>query len=231
MSEPNSGDEVEPGAVEAHRLPPPANGDSAAADGDIRAILPDAEARGLDAEATGAASVPPLESLEIGSSLAALALWLVLLSAGLSVSTQPYIDTIQDQQAASPWAVVKALFIIATCHTVTNTALLCCLAAFLGALGFRVLGVKTGAADGLDRRDAYVAAATRGFYVFLIVQSGSIMLSDQAFTNLTLEKYIRLAGLSSLLSFTVGYNPALFRQLMERVDRNFTSDAASTRPT
>jgi hypothetical protein len=57
------------------------------------------------------------------------------------------------------------------------------------------------------------------------------MLSDQAFTNLTLVKYVRLAGLSSLLSFTVGYNPALFRQLMARVDRNFASDPASTRPT
>jgi len=227
MSSSNAGDDVNLGAVEANRLPPPANGDSAA-NGDFRTILPDAL---TSANAAAGEPAPPLKSLEIGSSLAALALWLILLSAGLSVSTQPYISTIQNQEVAGPWAVVKALFIIVTCHTVTNTALLCCLAAFLGALGFRVLATQKGPADGNDRRAAYVAAATRGFYVFLILQSGSIMLSDQAFTNLTLEKYVRLAGLSSLLSFTVGYNPDLFRQLMARVDRSFTSDAPGARPT
>jgi hypothetical protein len=174
---------------------------------------------------------PPLQPVEIVSSLAALALWLILLSAGLAVSTQPYINTLQNQELASTWAVVKALFVIATCHTATNTALLCCLAAFLGALGFRVLGARTGATEGYDRRDAYVAATTRGFFVFLIIQSGSIMLSDQAFTNLTLDKYIRLAGLSSLLSFTVGYSPDVFRRLMARVDSNFTPNTTGARPT
>lgn len=149
--------------------------------------------------------VPRLEAWEIGASIAALALWLLLLTAGISVSTQAYINAIQNHTVSGVLALVSSLVVIATCHTVTNTALLCCVSAFWGALGFRVTGGTPGAVDGFtDRRDAYVAAATRGFFIFLIILSGSIILSDQAFTNLTLEKYIRLAGMSSLLSFTVG---------------------------
>lgn len=165
-----------------------------------------------------------LKSWEIGASAVALALGLILLSAGLSVAAQDSINAIQNHTVAGAWSLVGSFFVIATCHTVTNTALLCCVSAFLGVLGYRVIGERSGVAEGFaDRRDAYVAAATRGFYIFLIIQSGSIILSNQAFTNLTLEKYIRLAGLSSLLSFTVGYNPDLFRQLMDRVGRNFSA--------
>ncbi|APW61305.1 hypothetical protein [Paludisphaera borealis] len=164
-----------------------------------------------------------LDSWEIGASVAALGLWLLLLAAGLSVAAQDYIDAIQHHNVSGVWAIVGSLFVISTCHTVTNTALMCCASAFLGALGFRVTGGKPEAVDGVaDRRNAYVAAVTRGFFIFLIIQSGSIILSDQAFTNLTLEKYIRLVGLSSLLSFTVGYNPEVFRQLMDRVDKKFS---------
>lgn len=164
-----------------------------------------------------------LEAWELGASVAALGLWLLLLSAGLSVAAQDYINAIQNHTVEGVWRLAWSLFVVATCHTVTNTALLCCVSAFLGALGFRVTGGKAGEVDGAgDRRDAYVAAMTRGFFIFLIIQSGSIILSDQAFTDLTLEKYIRLAGLSSLLSFTVGYSPDVFRQLMDRVDKNFS---------
>lgn len=181
------------------------------------------------------ASRPPirrLETWELGASVAALSLWLLLLSAGLSVAAQDYINVIQHHTAESVWRLAWSLFVVATCHTVTNTALLCCVSAFLGALGLRVAGGKAGEADGGgDRRDAYVAAVTRGFFIFLIIQSGSIILSDQAFTDLTLEKYIRLAGLSSLLSFTVGYSPDVFRQLMDRVDKNFSVPPPSARGT
>lgn len=168
---------------------------------------------------------PParLQTWEIFASGVALAFWLLLLSAGLSVATQTYIDAIQHHTVSGVWELAGSLFVIATCHTATNTALLCCVSAFLGALGFRVIGGEAQVVDGVgDRRDAYVAAVTRGFFVYLIIQSGSIILSDQAFTNLTLEKYIRLVGLSSLLSFSVGYSPDAFRQLMDRVDKNFS---------
>ena len=47
-----------------------------------------------------------------------------------------------------------------------------------------------------------------------------MVVSDQPLTNLSLDKYIRLAGLSSLFSFAVGYNPEVFRQLMARVNGN-----------
>ncbi|MDG3007262.1 hypothetical protein [Paludisphaera mucosa] len=177
-------------------------------------------------------ALPPhsrLDRVEIAASLLAFVAWVFLVTAGITVGTQDYIDPIRKHLASSLAEVVGCLVVIALCHTVTNTAMLCCVSAFLGVLGFRAVGAVDPAAPAapLGRRDAYIAAVTRGFFIFLIIQSGSVILSDQAFTNLSLEKYIRLAGLSSLLSFTVGYNPAVFGQLMDRVNRNFTTGSAS----
>ncbi|WP_165248825.1 hypothetical protein [Paludisphaera soli] len=176
--------------------------------------------------ATREASPRRLALAEVAAGGLAFAAWMTLLAAGIAVGTQDFIDPVRNHKIAGAVELIGCLAVIVACHTVTNTAMLCCVSAFLGALGFRAVGGE-GPGDPAGRRDAYVAAVTRGFFIFLIVQSGSILLSDQAFTNLSLEKYIRLAGLSSLLSFTAGYNPDVFRQLMDRVNKNL---AAGTVP-
>ena len=166
---------------------------------------------------------------EIGVSILALGIWLALLATGITVSAQSFIDPIRSGAPIGMLSFAGCALMIIASHTVTNTAMLCCVAAFLGVIGSRAIGTTSGAMDTVrDRRSSYVAAVTRGFFVFLIIQSGSILLSDQAFTNLTLEKYVRLAGLSSLLSFTVGYNPGLFRMLMDRVNQNFEGQSKTT---
>ncbi|OJW16371.1 MAG: hypothetical protein BGO49_18655 [Planctomycetales bacterium 71-10] len=176
------------------------------------------------AEGAGAVASPPLDPLELAAGLLAFVAWLLLMAGGITVGTQEYIDPIRNRTASGPAQVVGCLLVIATCHTVTNTAMLCCVSAFLGVLGFRAIGPAPGSsATAAGRRDAYLAAVTRGFFIFLIIQSGTVVLSDQAFTNLSLDKYIRLAGISSLFSFTVGYNPDVFRQLMDRVNGNLNA--------
>jgi len=172
----------------------------------------------------GAAIESPrrLSRAEVAAGALAFGAWATLLAAGIAVGAQDFIDPIRNHKVAGAGELIGCLAAIVACHTVTNTAMLCCLSAFVGALGFRAVGGE-GPSDPAGRRDAYVAAVTRGFFLFLIVQSGTILLSDQAFTNLSLERYVRLAGLSSLFSFTAGYNPDVFRQLMDRVNRNLAA--------
>lgn len=173
-----------------------------------------------EAAGTSRGPSPPLDPLEIAAGLAAFVVWILLMTAGITVAAQDYIDPIRDMTASGAAAVVGCLLVIATCHTVTNTAMLCCVSAFLGVLGNRVVGSipNPEIARAANRRVAYLSAVIRGFFVFLVFLSGTIALSDQAFINLSLDRYIRLVGLSSLFSFTVGYNPDVFSQLMARVN-------------
>jgi len=166
-----------------------------------------------------------LTTREVWASLGVMLAWLVLLTAGIAIGVQPYIDAIQQVKPLTAFQLVGSAMIVLLCHTVPNIAILCCLSAFLGVIASRAIGrSEPGARPSQDRMSVYVAAVTRGFFVFLVIQSGSILLSDTAFTNLTLERYIRLAGLSSLFSFAIGYNPQLFTHLMLRVNQVVDQD-------
>ncbi|WP_337174062.1 hypothetical protein [Paludisphaera sp.] len=178
-----------------------------------------------EAAGTNGGRTPPLDPLEIASGLLAFVVWILLMTAGITVAAQDYIDPIREMTASGAAEVVGCLLVIATCHTVTNTAMLCCVSAFLGVLGNRVLGSipNPEIAHASSRRAAYLSAVIRGFFVFLVFLSGTVALSDQAFINLSLDRYIRLVGLSSLFSFTVGYNPDVFSQLMARVNGTLNS--------
>jgi hypothetical protein len=44
----------------------------------------------------------------------------------------------------------------------------------------------------------------RGFFMFIVILSGTLILSDQQYDNITIEQYLKLAGLVSLLSFAIG---------------------------
>jgi hypothetical protein len=167
------------------------------------------------------ASQPDLElgAREIVACLLVLLLWTVLLTLGLTIGTPPFMATLQNPMAHSFGNVLGSAWIVVTCHTVPNMAMLCCLSAFLGVVASRAVGRadRTGPTPP-ERMGIYVAAITRGFFVFLVIASGALLLSDQTFTNLTPERYIRLAGLASLFSFSVGYNPRIFERLCKRID-------------
>jgi hypothetical protein len=197
---------------------------------------PAADGRPVEARDSGSVltSQPSLalDAREVVVSLVSLVAWLGLLMAGITVGTQPYIDGIRNLTTHGFWEVSGSLLVILLCHTVSNVALLCCLAAFLGVIASRAVGrPNTNVQTPPERMGVYVAAVTRGFFVFLVIQSGSILLSDQAFTNLTLERYVRLAGLSSLFSFAIGYNPRLFGELLDRVNSTITGATNDPRAT
>jgi hypothetical protein len=165
----------------------------------------------------GATSTVAIGKWEIATSLVVLLLWVSLLTAGITVGTPPFIDKIR--QATIPsWQILGDFLVITICHTAPNVAMLCCLAAFLGVIGSRaVTSLDSKGTPSLDRLSSYASAITRGFFVFLILQSGAIAFSAEPFQTTTPEEYVRLAALASLISFAVGFNPLLFQDLMGRI--------------
>ena len=124
-------------------------------------------------------------------------------------------------------------------YTASNVALLCCLSAFLGALGERtgIMGrVRTHDAtywrDGIRQ---YLAAILRGMFVFLVLMSGLMVLGAANFTSPTQAAYGNLAGAASLFSFLIGRDPRMFSKIVEKVNRlefekDTPNDANNTHP-
>jgi len=159
-----------------------------------------------------------LGAREVLISVSSLGAWLLLFTAGLIIPSSPYRE-----QLANPAHAMTVLqifgnwFVVVTCYTLTNVALLCCTASLLGAAGrrARLERVDEHQEDGIS--NPYVSAMIRGFFVFLVLLSGVLILLEKPFDAPSQEQYLRLAGFVSLLSFLVGYNPHLFARLLKRI--------------
>ena len=115
-----------------------------------------------------------------------------------------------------------------TCYTFTNIAFLCCLSAIIGAVGrsARIDDARSSAET--DFRTLCISAIIRGFFMYIVIISGTLILSDQKFDDISIQQYLKLAGLVSLLSFAVGYDPSLFGRLFNRVAS--LSESIETKP-
>ncbi len=172
----------------------------------------------------------PLTRSEALICFLAIAAWVILTAAGVAVSTKPYIDLISGSAGpATILGLVQAWFLVITCYTFTNIAFLCCLSAVIGAIG------RSAQVDDVERhhpatdlRTLCVSGVIRGFFMYIVILSGTLILSDQKYDDITIEQYLKLAGLVSLLSFAIGYDPQMFVTFFERVTK-WTSDV-STRP-
>lgn len=170
-------------------------------------------------------------------------LWLAIFAGGILIDTEPYRMIISPggvaalageeadpamvaaavlgersfQEMATAWAVVMIWFLP------LNLALLCTVAAVLGAFG-SVANLESDQVgySGRDRTNPYISALLRGFFVYLIMISGLLLLDHEPFSNPGPEQYIRLAGLLSMVAFMVNYNPQVFNRLLslasERVE-------------
>lgn len=112
------------------------------------------------------------------------------------------------------WAFLVVLF----CFTPSNLALLCCSAGMLGAMGRRVVLSTPRNQDAIDSSYPLLSAILRGFFVYLSVISGLlVLLENPILGTVSPGQYIRFAGLLSLMSFFVNYDPSLFAALLDRV--------------
>ena len=115
-------------------------------------------------------------------------------------------------------AYVKAWAVVLVWFLPLNLALLCALAGSLGAFGARANlqgdGADAPPGPSADLSSPYVSALLRGFFVYLVMISGLLLLDDDPFGSPSPGQYIRLAGFLSLFSFVVSYNPGVFSGLL-----------------
>jgi hypothetical protein len=96
-----------------------------------------------------------------------------------------------------------------------NLAWLCVASSMLGTVGSLAnLSDDHSLTRSRDMSNPYTSALLRGFFVYLFMMSGLLLLDDSPFSDTGPGQYIRLAGFLSLFSFVVSYQPRLFSSLM-----------------
>ncbi|MCC6676384.1 MAG: hypothetical protein IT436_04505 [Phycisphaerales bacterium] len=62
-----------------------------------------------------------------------------------------------------------------------------------------------------------ITAVTWGFFIYLIIVSGTVVLTGDPFKETSPEQYLRMAGSASLLAFAVGWQPQILAQMVSNV--------------
>ena len=179
-------------------------------------------------------NIPKLKGAECFCVLLVFVFWLALFSGGITVDTRPSrclisaggVSALEDsvkyaQNPCSQFDVVtktmlfRASGIILLWFLPLNLALICASAAVLGTFGNRAdLSDDASPRPSQDDTNPYVSAMLRGFFVYLIMISGLLVLDINPFSNPSPAQYIRLAGFLSLFGFVLSYQPRLFRGII-----------------
>lgn len=198
-----------------------------------RLTLTASAAAPLTGSAPAAAGPRPLNRAPLAWAMAAIVGWIVLFAVGVSIPSAPYISLLDQMTTAqtSFLALLGAGMMVVLCSTFTNPGILSCLAAFLGGVAKRVQpesplpGTEN---DGPSAAAAYMSAVVRGFFLYLVMLSGLLLLTTKAITDSTQEQYVQLAGTVSVLAFMVGYDADFFFRIMRRLD-DWTQQKTSQR--
>lgn len=147
--------------------------------------------------------------------------WLMLFGAGLLVNSAPY------RTAVGNAFNTKAFFASLLTYTPTNIALLTMAAALCGGCSSGILArarqpKKTEGETSEDSTEVWsedsfenpVASIIRGFVVYVAFLGGVYISTDQPFAHASPEQYARTAGAVSLLAFLVGFDQAVFKNLL-----------------
>lgn len=160
-------------------------------------------------------------SLTVAGGMSMLS-WLMLFGAGLLVNSEPYRTAVGTSFTA------KAFVVSLLTYTPTNIALLTMAAALCGGCSSGILArsgrakvVEDPTTDGNaeawseDGFENPIASIIRGFVVFVAFLGGVYISTDQPFAHASPEQYARTAGAISLLAFLVGFDQAVFRNLLK----------------
>jgi len=163
-----------------------------------------------------------ITSVELGLGAAALAVWFAIFMAGIFVSTAQMRAAVADP-SVSLFVKLGYISIIGVSYTLTNVLFLTCLAAFVGCMWRRWQvgdGCETIPSEAVsaDATRIYVAAVLRGFFLYLMFISGFLAVStEKTVVETEFAQYIRIAGITSIIGFIVGYDPNLIIRLMHRI--------------
>lgn len=148
--------------------------------------------------------------------------WITMFSLGLLLNSQPYRDIILNHFD------FKNFLLSILTFTPTNVAILSVIAAFSGGCASRLLiaGITKKAIPDtenseIEKADSHIyksenpfSSMLRGLVVYFAFLTGVFVASPNPFGNTTPQQYAQTAGVVSLLSFIVGYDPTTFRSFI-----------------
>ncbi|MBN1482489.1 hypothetical protein EH223_10630 [candidate division KSB1 bacterium] len=147
--------------------------------------------------------------------IASVFLWLVVFLPGLTISSMPYRAALQQS------ITFENLFMTLLTYTVTNVAILCCIAGMIGAMTRdmyeRVTERRADKSSARAKKSAglVIAGVLRSFLIYILFLSGVYLATNAPFENTTPQQYVRVAGLISVFAFLVGYDPKLFTKIVD----------------
>ncbi len=153
--------------------------------------------------------------------------WIVLFGLGLLIDSSVFRKDLNTH-----FDLINFLYSIIT-FTPTNILLLCILSAFEGGCASRLmvsgiqsktdLDIKVSETSRLDSQLYMVenpfSSMVRGLVVYFLFLAGVYIATPDPFGNTSPEQYARAAGIVSVFSFIVGYDPTVFRSVLNIADK------------
>ena len=160
--------------------------------------------------------------LMIACGLIGMLCWITMFSLGLLINSKPYRDSILINFE------LKNFLMSVLTFTPTNVAMLCIIAAFSGGCASRLVVAGVAKRSGLDmenpggiKSDSHLymmenpfSSMLRGLVVYFAFLAGVFVATPDPFANTSAQQYAQSAGVVSLLSFIVGYDPSVFRSFI-----------------
>lgn len=151
--------------------------------------------------------------------------WIVLFSLGMLIDSSQYRNTL-----TTDFTLFKFIMTMLT-FTPSNIAILCLVSAFTGGCASLLVITKAQKVLGLDDHDnrksnshIYMSenpfsSMLRGILVFFAFLAGVFVTSSNALSAPTAQAYTQAAGVVSMLAFLVGYDPTMFRTLINVTEK------------
>lgn len=143
--------------------------------------------------------------------LVSVLLWILVFLPGLTINSQPFREQILQGNVS-----LHNFSVVLLTYTISNVAILCCMAGVIGAATRRITAKATEQRK-FDEKPVFSAiftGVTRGFSVYLLLLAGVYAATPDPFSAPTPEQYVRMAGTISLMAFIVNYEPDLFQTIV-----------------
>ncbi len=148
--------------------------------------------------------------------------WITMFGLGLLINSQGYRDSVVNHFDLESFIMSILTF------TPTNIAMLCIVSAFSGGCASRLLiaGINKKSGTAIENHEMnspsssiYLAenpfsSMLRGLVVYFAFLAGAFVASSNPFANTSPQQYAQTAGVVSLFSFIVGYDPTAFRSFI-----------------
>lgn len=135
--------------------------------------------------------------------LCCIIIWVGLYCSGIIVGTAFYRSQFDPVNGSNDfWFLVFCVIVVFLNYSMSNIAILCCLASLIGGLA------------SLANDVCLVGLLAKGLFVYLLVVSCNLVVGGNDLTSISQSQYIKLATMSSLFSFVIGYFPRRFDKLV-----------------